>query len=113
MAQQTLKNIFFLGKWQGTGQVIGTGVTYNEEFNSSLIRGKPAHVIMWQQTTQHAQNGNPLHAEAGLVKILPAHPEGEGNENNYKVEASFCHPFSLNEFEFGVFTDAEPENAKT
>ena len=44
--------------------------------------------------------GAPLHAENGFIKFL-RHVEGEPR----KVEASFSHPFSLNEFAYGIAED--------
>jgi hypothetical protein len=38
-----------------------------------------------------------MHAENGFLKVFP----------NYKMEASFSHPFSVNEFEFGELTKTE------
>ena len=35
-----------------------------------------------------------MHAENGFLKIFPDH----------RCEASFSHPFSMNEFEFGTST---------
>jgi len=39
-----------------------------------------------------------MHAENGFLKIFPG---------NGKVEASYSHPFSLNEFEYGSFEVTE------
>ena len=38
-----------------------------------------------------------MHAENGFLKIFPAKTETGG----YKAEASYSHPFGMNEFEFG------------
>lgn len=39
-----------------------------------------------------------MHAENGFLKIFPAKTE----KGSYRVEASYSHPFGMNEFEFGT-----------
>jgi len=46
-----------------------------------------------------------LHAENGFVKILPAK---EGMQVR-PVEMMLSHPFSLNEFEYGTYTNEKLE----
>ena len=41
-----------------------------------------------------------MHSENGFFKILPMDAEKGGK----KLEANFCHPFSVNEFEMGAFS---------
>ena len=43
-----------------------------------------------------------MHAENGFLKIFPAKTESGG----YKAEASYSHPFGMNEFEFGSCSKA-------
>ncbi|CDW81707.1 UNKNOWN [Stylonychia lemnae] len=93
------KLVFFLGKWKGKGVVLEKGVQYLEESTYIQLRSSPAIVINAQQFTKHAETGAPLHAENGFIKILPL------MDGVARVEASFSHPFSLNEFEFGTFGD--------
>ena len=45
-----------------------------------------------------------MHAEMGFIKILPVQ-EGDAR----KVEASFTHPFGLNEFTYGTYTSEKLE----
>jgi len=49
-----------------------------------------------------------MHAENGFIKIFPA-----GEDGASKVEASYSHPFSLNEFEFGTLKDGVLEIGAT
>ena len=42
-----------------------------------------------------------MHAENGFMKIFPAQEGSQGR----KVEASYSHPFGMNEFEFGSITE--------
>jgi hypothetical protein len=91
--------IFFQGKWSGIGHVIEKAVSYKEELTFTLCRSEPAIVLAVSQFTQHAELGFPLHAENGFIKIYgPADEEGRR-----KVEATFSHPFSLQEVEEGTF----------
>ena len=41
--------------------------------------------------------------ELGIIKIMP---EIEGHKER-RVEASFCHPHSMNEYCYGTFKDGE------
>jgi hypothetical protein len=45
-----------------------------------------------------------LHAENGFIKILPAKEEGVRSD-----EMMLSHPFSLNEFVYGTYTDTKLE----
>jgi len=38
-----------------------------------------------------------MHAENGFLKVFPK------DDGAHKVQASFSHPFGMNEFEFGQF----------
>lgn len=99
-AHPTLDPAFLDGKWEGTGSVFvqSTGLTveYKEVTEFKLLRQEPVWLYNYQQYTRHAESGSPMHAENGFWKILP--PDSEGIR---KVEASFSHPFSINEFEIG------------
>lgn len=93
------KAVFFQGTWKGLGTVLKTPVGYNETLTFTLCRTEPAIVLAVQQFTKHAESGSPLHAENGFIKIYgPADAEAKR-----KVEASFSHPFSLQEVEEGTF----------
>lgn len=83
-----------VGKWAGKGTVMvhGKSITYLETAEFKLLKQAPCLLINVQQFTKHAENGNPMHAENGFIKIKP----------DYSVEASYSHPFSVNEFEFGT-----------
>lgn len=52
-------------------------------------------------TWKNDENKMPMHCENGILKIFP---QKEGEEGR-RVEANFSHPFSLNEFEYGVLKD--------
>lgn len=84
---------FMQGHWHGQGKVMlaDKEVLYEENLNIDLMRTEPCHMFNWQQYTKHAVNGNKMHAENGFLKIF----------GNGKAQASFSHPFDLNEFEFG------------
>jgi hypothetical protein len=45
-----------------------------------------------------------LHAENGFIKILPTKDDGVR-----PVEMMLSHPFSLNEFEYGTYSDNKLE----
>ena len=99
MVESSDISVFFEGKWQGEGIVVkeGTeGIPYAETLEFKVLRTTPAVVINVQSFTKHAKNGNPMHAENGFIKVLP------GAEGKRSVEASYSHPFGLNEFEYGV-----------
>ena len=98
------KLAFFLGKWKGKGNVVEKGVSYLEEVVYTVVRTEPVAVISAQQVTSNESTGKPLHAEMGFIKILPV-AEGDGR----KVEASFTHPFGLNEFSYGIYTNDKLE----
>jgi hypothetical protein len=85
-----------VGKWAGKGTVMvhGKQIPYLETAEFKLLKQAPCLVINVQQFTKHAETGNPMHAENGFMKIKP----------DYSVEASYSHPFSMNEFEFGTVT---------
>ena len=89
---------FLTGQWQGAGTVLvhGKVIPYDETTEFKLLRMEPVIVYNYQQFTKHAESGKPMHAENGFWKIFPPGPDGLR-----KVEASFSHPFSLNEFEVG------------
>ena len=72
-------------------------IQYNEMSEFKVLRTSPATIVNLQQFTKHAESGAPLHAENGFIKIFP----GEGER---RVEASYSHPFGMNEFEFGKIT---------
>jgi hypothetical protein len=91
------------GKWQGTGSVIKDGipiVQYKEMSEFKVLKTVPATIVNLQQFTKHAESNAPLHAENGFLKIFPAATGEQGR----RVEASYSHPFSMNEFEFGEIT---------
>ena len=74
-------------------------MTYSEMSEFKVLRTEPATIVNVQQFTKHAETQKPLHAENGFFKILAANSEG-----SQKVEASYSHPFGMNEFEFGHLT---------
>ena len=76
--------------------VHGKEIPYKEMTEFKVIKTEPAILINYQQFTKHGENGNPMHAENGFWKIFPKQADGLR-----KVEASFSHPFSVNEFEHG------------
>ena len=61
------------GHWMGTGTVMvnGRSIPYLEDLLLKVIRQSPDVVMNVQQYTKHAQNGNPMHAENGFMKIFP------------------------------------------
>lgn len=61
------------GHWKGTGEVMvhGKKIPYLEDSLFKVLRQAPAIVINVQQYTKHAENGNPMHAENGFMKIFP------------------------------------------
>ena len=92
---------WFEGVWQGTGMVVHKEMPYNERSEFKVLRNSPATIVNVQQFTKHAQTGMPLHAENGFFKVFP-----QKDENQFcKVEASYSHPFGMNEFEFGQLTN--------
>jgi len=96
------KLLFFVGRWGGLGKVIEKPVEFLEEATFVIHRQEPIVVInYWHQTWLGSEKKAPLHLENGIIKIFPP-KEGEDGR---KVEANFSHPFSLNEFEYGVLTD--------
>lgn len=95
--KSSIKKVFFEGKWRGKGLVLEKGLAYAEELTFIVLRTEPAIVVNAQQFTKHAESGAPLHAENGFVKILPV------GDPEKKVEATFSHPFGLNEFAYGTF----------
>ena len=99
-AHTTLDPNFLTGKWEGTGSVFvqssGKTIHFKETSEFKLLKQEPCWLINYQQFTKNAENGNPMHAENGFWKIFK--PDGE---NIRKIEASFSHPFSINEFEVG------------
>ena len=93
---------FFVGKWVGKGRVIEKGIDYHEVLTFRLLKQEPAIVIATQSFTwtfDEAGQKKPLHSEGGYIKLLP--PLGA---EPLKVEASYSHPFSLNEFEYGTYS---------
>jgi len=97
---QVAPTLWLEGKWQGTGSVIKDGtpvVEYKEMSEFKVLRTSPATIVNLQQFTKHSESGNPLHAENGFIKIFPG-------ESERRVEASYSHPFGMNEFELGQIT---------
>jgi hypothetical protein len=93
------------GKWQGAGSVIKDGipiVQYKEMSEFKVLKTAPATIVNVQQFTKHAESNAPLHAENGFLKIFPTTTTTE--EGRRAVEASYSHPFGMNEFEFGELT---------
>ena len=69
---------------------------YTESSEFRVLRRSPqVTIVNVQQFTKHAETGAPLHAENGFFKIKGA---------TGAVEASYSHPFGMNEFEFGELT---------
>ena len=95
---------FFTGVWKGQGTVFvhGKEIPYNEQTEFKLLKTEPCILLNYQQFTKHAESAKPMHAENGFWKIFPA-----GADGVRKVEASFSHPFSLNEFEHGQVSTHE------
>lgn len=87
------------GDWKGQGSVFvhNKTIPYHENTLFKVLKQTPCLLFNIQQYTKHAESGNPMHAENGFLKIFPAKVEGGG----YKAEASYSHPFGMNEFEFG------------
>lgn len=77
--------------------MVRNNVPYVETSEFRVLKTSPATIVNVQQFTKHAENGNPLHAENGFFKVKP------GDESR-EVEASYSHPFGMNEFEFGQIT---------
>ena len=65
-----------------------------------VLKTSPVTIVNVQQFTKHAESGAPLHAENGFFKIFPS--KGDGDVRT--VEASYSHPFGMNEFEFGTLS---------
>ena len=88
------------GHWIGSGTVFvkGKQIPYVEETNFKILRQSPCLLFNIQQYTKHAESGNPMHAENGFLKIFAAKTDA----GSYKAEASYSHPFGMNEFEFGT-----------
>jgi len=61
-----------------------------------LLKTEPCILLNYQQYTKHAETAKPMHAENGFWKVF-----NPGADGVRKVQASFSHPFSLNEFEHG------------
>ena len=98
MAEASPTLIWIEGKWQGRGTVIHKNLPYIEISEFKVLRTSPAVIVNVQQFTKHAENGTPLHAENGFFKVKP------GDGESRAVEASYSHPFGMNEFEFGQIT---------
>ena len=89
---------FFLeGTWKGKGKVVDT-LDFEEELEFSKV--KPG-VFFYQQRTKGA-NGEPIHFEAGYVRIFREHNAAEG-----KIELAVSHPFGVCEISEGSITDTE------
>lgn len=92
------------GSWRGKGWVLlkDKKVPYLETTEFKLLRKEPCLMFNVQQFTKHAETGNPMHAENGFLKVFATDVEAE-----FKAQASYSHPFGMNEFEFGMFKDGE------
>ena len=88
------------GVWQGRGTVVHKNMAYNERSEFKVLRTSPCTIVNVQQFTKHAETQAPLHAENGFFKIFPANAD----TGAARVEASYSHPFGMNEFEFGELT---------
>ncbi|TNV72009.1 hypothetical protein FGO68_gene15388 [Halteria grandinella] len=99
-AKPSDKLVFFQGSWKGQGKVLEKPVAYDESLTFTLCRSDPAIVLSVQQFTKHSELGIPLHAENGFIKIYGPPLDAEGTR---RVEATFSHPFSLQEVEEGTF----------
>jgi THAP4-like, heme-binding beta-barrel domain len=94
------------GVWKGQGQVWkqngDVAIQYKETLIIKIVRKSSTFVVLnWQQDTQHAETGTPLHTEIGFVRI-----ETEDTIQRYVVTAGFTHPFPagiLNEMSRGTF----------
>lgn len=72
--------------WKQNGEV---AIQYNEKLVIKIVRKSSSFVVLdWQQDTQHAETGRPMHTENGFVRI-----ETEDTMENYVVTAGFTHPF--------------------
>ena len=76
-------------------------------YEFKVLRTEPATIINLQQFTKHAETNMPLHSENGFFKIFP------GADDSRRVEASYSHPFGMNEFEFGTITSSKLSLAAT
>mmetsp|Transcript_17182 Transcript_17182/g.22340 ORF Transcript_17182/g.22340 Transcript_17182/m.22340 type:complete len:155 (+) Transcript_17182:34-498(+) len=87
--------VFLAGSWEGEGLVLPKGIKYKEKAEFRLLKEKPI-LLNWQQFTQNPENGMPMHAENGFLKVLPS---GE-------AELLLSHPFSANEIYRSVQLDS-------
>ena len=91
--------LLIIGKFKGVGTVLDSGLQYKECLAFSLFKSKPLWVVqLSSQTWTNDDTETPLHAESGILKI-----SNSSSDNNLPVEASFVHPFSLTEFEYGYY----------
>ena len=93
--------IFLAGKWQGQGSVKPNGPQYLEMSEFKVLKTSPVTIVNVQQFTKHLESGAPLHAENGFFKIFPSKSD---DGDVCTVEASYSHPFGMNEFEFGTLS---------
>ena len=93
--------IWFEGVWSGTGTVVHKNIQYLERSEFKVLRTSPATIVNVQQFTRKADDNTPMHAENGFFKI-----KGDSGEGR-PVEASYSHPFGMNEFEFGRLTESQ------
>ena len=95
------------GEWKGTGTVLASGTKYNEMFSLKVLKTEPAIVVNWQQFTK-SQEGKPMHAENGFLKILPKKLDNGSNV----TELMLSHPFGVNELSSGSW-DSEKSELKS
>mmetsp|Transcript_10951 Transcript_10951/g.9683 ORF Transcript_10951/g.9683 Transcript_10951/m.9683 type:complete len:170 (+) Transcript_10951:23-532(+) len=108
MDQGSNQDFTLEGNWQGEGVVINSKgeekLNYKETLEIKLVKTAPVNIYMITSSTFKNDDSNmALHFETGFIKLLP------GDEGSNKVEASFTHPFSVNEFSFGTYTHASKE----
>ena len=90
--------MFLEGSWCGKGTVFvhDKQIPYKECSNFKAIKTTPqCTVVNYQQFTKHAETENPMHAENGFLKVF----------TDGKAQVALSHPFGMNEFEMGEWTD--------
>ena len=98
------KRIAMIGRYKGKGVVLDSGLNYKEELTIKLFKHKPMSILTYHsETWTDDEKKIPLHTEVGILKLSPEDP----NSEQQSVEANFAHPFSLTEFEYGVYYPKE------
>ena len=93
--------ICFLGKFRGKGVVLDNGLKYKEELIFKMFKNNIIHVH--SQTYTDDSSRTPIHMETGILKF----PDMVEKKDEQPFEASFVHPFSLAEYEYGTYYPKE------